>query len=132
MINPQKEFKIASILFLFFGIIDAIIIALDWFGAESPLLEDNIFMVVLFIVICLIALSKLYMGFMGLKYCRGTGKGRLHITLAKIGVVLAAIALVIAVVDMIGGEGTLQTVVSDVTDTVVVYWYLQLAKKICT
>ena len=132
MINPQKEFKIASILFLFLGVIDAVIISMDWFGSESPLLQDNIFLLILLIVICLIALGKLYMGFMGLKYCKGTGKGSLHITLAKIGVVLAAISVVISVVEMINGEGTLQTVISDVTDAFIVYWYLRLAKKVCT
>ena len=41
------------------------------------------------------------MGIMGLKYCKGTGKGSLHITLAKIGIALTVVATVISVIDMI-------------------------------
>ena len=66
---------------------------------------------------------------MGLKYCNGTGKGRLHITLAKIGVILAVVSVVISVIDMISGTGTLQTVIGDSVDIFAIYWYFSLAKK---
>lgn len=102
---------------------------LEWIGSNSILFQDNIYLVILFAVITLFALAKLYMGIMGLKYCKGTGKGRLHITLAKIGVILGAIAVVISVIGLISGAGDLQTVISDAVDLFVIYWYFSLAKK---
>ena len=127
--DVKKEFKIASIVLLFLGVLDVILIAMDWLTPESPLGEKSILLFVLFAVMCIIVLAKLYMGIMGLKYCMGTGKGRLHISLAKIGVVLAVIAVVISVIDMISGAGTIQTVISDGVDVMVIHWYFNLAKK---
>ena len=69
------------------------------------------------------------MGIMGLKYCKGTGKGSLHITLAKIGIALTVVATVISVIDMISGSGDVSTVISDATDILIIYWYFSLAKK---
>ena len=128
--NPKKEFKIASIVLLILGIFDALIIGIEWFVGDFFVLGDNVFLLFVFAGIILIALAKLYMGIMGLKYCKGTGKGTLHITLAKIGVVLALIAVVIAAVNLVGGDGDVQTVLSDSVDAFIMYWYLSLAKKI--
>ena len=127
--SPQKEFKIASIVMLFLGIIDALLIAVEWFDANSPLAGGNAFLLTIFALICIIALAKLYLGVKGLQYCKGAGKGTLHITLSKIGVVLAGIAVVLSVIDMFSGAGTLQTLASDSTDLIVIHWYYGLAKK---
>lgn len=127
--NPQKEFKIASIFLLFLGVIDAILVGMEWFSPDSSLFKTNIFLVILFAVMSVFTLAKLYMGIMGLKYCNGTGKGRLHITLAKIGVLLGIVSIVISVIDLINGTGTVQTVIGDAFDIFVIWWYFDLAKK---
>lgn len=127
--TPQKEFKIASIVLLFLGVVDIPLIAIGWFGADSPAFEFNAFLIAIFAITCAITLAKLYMGIMGLKYCKGTGKGTLHIKLAKIGVILAVLAAVITVMDLISGTGSIETLISDACDIYVIYWYFNLAKK---
>ena len=131
--NAQKEFKIASIVLLFLGVIDVLTIALGYFGegslTESLTLGGSVFVIALFAIVSVIALAKIYMGIMGFKYCKGTGKGKLHITLAKIGVALTVIAVEISVIDMINGTGAVQTIISDIADVIVIHWYLKLAEK---
>lgn len=129
--NQKKEFKIASIILLVIGIIDVISVALEWIGPESILFQNNIYLIIIFAVISIFALSKMYMGIMGIKYCNGTGKGRLHIILAKIGVILGVLAVAISVIGLVTGAGTLLTVISDAVDLFIIWWYFSLAKKNC-
>lgn len=127
--NPQKEFKIASIILLILGAFDLFLVSTEWFGSDSIIFENNIYLIIIFSIITLIPIAKIYMGIMGIKYSKGTGKGRLHIILAKIGVVFSIIAIVISVLDLIFGSGTLETLIGDALDTFVICWYHRLAKK---
>ena len=131
--NPQKEFKIASIVLIILAVLDVLMISVSYFEggsfAASVPEESKGFIFALFVVISIITLAKFYMGIMGLRYCMGKGKGKFHITLAKIGIALAAIATVISVMDMISGTGNITTVLSDATDVYLIYWYFKLATK---
>ena len=132
--NPQKEFKIASIVIIALGVLDVLSIALGATGNGvifgSLTSGGRVLIGALIAVMGIIALAKIYMGVMGLKYCKGTGKGKLHILLAKIGMVFSVLALVMSVVDLIGGAGT-QDIIGEISSVCFIYWYLKLAEKNC-
>lgn len=126
--NPQAEFKIVSIIMLLRGAIGAFSIGLAWSGVASPLSSGIAFLLTIAIM-CAFTLVYLYCGVMGLRYCNGTGKGTLHIKLAKIGLILEAISGAYALSDIIIGKGPMDLVFLIIFDVFVIHWYFSMAKK---
>lgn len=130
--DSRRDFKVISMLLLFLGVMDIALLVINNMGemkAVSALSDKGLaFVIGIAAIVVIIALAKLYMGYMGIRYCNGTGKGTFHITLAKIGLVLAVIAVVLSVMDMTSG-GTLNTVISDIIDVMVIFWYFRAAKR---
>ena len=131
--NPQKEFKIACFTLLFLGVLDILSILVGYFEngkLTAGLTVAESVVVFLFLGInVLIMLAKIYMGVAGLKYCNGTGKGKLHITLAKIGLVFCVIVAVTSLIDIVTGAAAVETIFGEITSITVMYWYLTLAQK---
>lgn len=125
----KKQFKFASIALLFLGVLDAIQILTGFFEDFSFSPVALIVAIVTFAIVAAIALAKIYMGAMGLKYCKGAGKGTLHIKLAKIGIILTIISGVISLLDMIFGSGSFSALLDDITGFILIEWYYSLAKQ---
>ncbi|MDO4745911.1 MAG: hypothetical protein Q4B18_05090 [Bacillota bacterium] len=125
-----SQYRIISGVLLFFGAMNLINIGSEDFGAilEAPGAVKVLALVALGIML-IATVAMLYMGYTGLKYCKGDGKGTLHITIAKICIVVSVLGVVIAAVDLFVNNSDVGNILGSLFQLVIIYYYLKFSKE---
>lgn len=133
--TAQMQLKLYGWLFIVLAVLDVAMMVLELVGTGvSALLGELgvgavIFMVALFALTLVVTLIKFWMGLQGVRYGNGNGKGKSHITFAKIAVWLFVIFVAMGVADVITGSGSIGDVIPDVVSLILVWFYMKAAKE---
>lgn len=127
MEKAKKNLKVYSILFLVLAIIQVVIFIAGELTGNVP---SGAAFVMGAICSGVIVLAELIMGFKGIAYANGSGKGTLHITIAKIAVVFIALGLVIDIFGLVTKTGGVSELIISLIDLVFVFGYIKEAKAV--
>lgn len=125
-----SQYRIISGVLLFFGAMNLINICMEDFEAilDAPDAAKTLALIALGVML-IGTLAMLYMGYIGLKYCKGEGKGTLHITIAKVCIVVSVLGVIVAAIDLFVNNSDVGNILGSLFQLVIIYYYLKFSKE---
>lgn len=139
MERSKKALKATSIILLIFAVLELIsIITLVAMGENAPSVKGYSFDahtvdILIGVVITFVAISlliNLFLGIKGLRVAKGLGKGKGHITLATILIVLYIISIVVGIIGAIASTHNWFGVIVEIVSLIILVIYRTSAKTI--
>lgn len=139
MEKSKKALKATSIILLIFAILDVIsIITLVIMGENAPSVKGYSFDahtvdILIGVVITCIAISlliDLFLSIKGLRAVKGLGKGKAHITLATVLIILYLISIIIGIIGAVAFTHNWTSVIIEVVSLIVLIIYRTSAKTV--
>lgn len=141
MENSKKTLKIYGILFIFLAILDVGMFALNYFLGDFKekwnmnvvgISENTIqgVTIAFVLVILIIALIKLFLGIRGIQQSNGTYKGKSHITIAKIVIVMSIISVIASIPGFKLETSVIINLLGNIVTISILFDYIKNSKKL--
>lgn len=141
--KEKKDLKIVGYCFMFLALLDVADILYyyftDYFTVDNIIkiagsdVTDTVAKIVIGVVIAVLALSallKVFFAVKAIKQANGTGKGKSHIVLATIILVISIIAAIVMIVSFIQKQVDIFNVILSITNIVIYGTYIKAAKTV--
>ena len=141
--KEKKELKIVGFCFLFLALLDVVDIVYyyltDYFtvdniiqiaGSDVTQMVAKITIAIVISVLVLSTLLKIYFAVKAIKQANGTGKGKSHIVLATIILIISVIAAIIMIASFIQKQADIFMVILSITNVIIYGSYIKAAKVV--
>lgn len=141
MENSKKNLKIYGILFIFLAIWDVFTLIVNYFlgdykeiwnisveGVSANIIQGVTIAILLVIVI--IVLIKLFLGVRAIQQSNGTYKGKSHITIARIAMVISIILVIAAIPGLKLETSVIMNFLDDIVTVSILFDYIRNSKKL--
>lgn len=139
--NSKRDLKIYSYLFIFLGIWDFVMLAIQYYtgklNIDTIATENNVSvemtkyaLIVLLVLVAIIGLVKIFVGKSGLDAASGKSKKTTYITILKVMFAFEIIALIMYGIDMFAGKANYTSILTSIVNVTIIGDFLKNAKEV--
>src|SRR5574344_1772955 len=139
--NSKRDLKIYSYLFIFLGIWDFVMLAIQYYTGKLNIdtieTENNVSvemtkyaLIVLLVLVSIIGLVKIFVEKSGIDAANGKSKKTTYITILKVMFAFEIIALIMYGIDMFAGKANYTSILTSIVNVTIIGDFLKNAKEV--